>query len=106
MMSMRSFTGFIWASLGRWRSVWNRNRLRPWGTSSGCSVRGGDFSWPPVGTFHGHQRGPHVATSGDFLMATDIPHLYGWSVVRVTIPYRYSLGSLRLTDELSHIAPA
>lgn len=36
------------------------------------SVRGGDFSWPPVGTFRGHQRGPHLATSGDFLMATDI----------------------------------
>jgi hypothetical protein len=34
------------------------------------SVRGGDFPWPRAGTFVGHQRGPHLATSGDFLMAT------------------------------------
>jgi hypothetical protein len=41
------------------------------GLPSWHSVRGGDFSWPPVGTFRGHQRGPHLATRGDFLMATD-----------------------------------
>ena len=35
-------------------------------------MKGGDFSWPPVGTFRGHQRGPQLATSGYFLMATDI----------------------------------
>jgi hypothetical protein len=35
------------------------------------SVRGGDFSWPKTGTFHGHQRGPQLAITGDFFMATD-----------------------------------
>ena len=35
-------------------------------------MRGGDFCWPPAGTFRGHHRGPHVATSGYFLMAMDI----------------------------------
>ena len=35
------------------------------------SVRGGDFSWPQAGTSAGHHWGPHLATSGDFLMATD-----------------------------------
>ena len=34
-------------------------------------MKGGDFSWPPMGTFRGHQRGPQLATSGYFLMATD-----------------------------------
>ena len=34
-------------------------------------MKGGDFSWPPVGTFRGHQRRPQLATSGYFLMATD-----------------------------------
>ncbi|MHB2029485.1 MAG: hypothetical protein ACYCPT_11795, partial [Acidimicrobiales bacterium] len=38
----------------------------------GYSMKGGDFSWPPVGTFRGHQRGPQLATSRYFLMATDI----------------------------------
>jgi hypothetical protein len=41
-------------------------------------VRGGDFSWPPVGTFRGHQWTLQLANSGDFLMATDsgkeLPH--------------------------------
>jgi len=36
-------------------------------------MKGGDFSWPPVGTFRGHQRRPQLATSGYFLMATDKP---------------------------------
>ena len=40
-------------------------------------MKGGDFSWPPVGTFHGHQWGPQLATSGYFLMATDIKRLRG-----------------------------
>ena len=35
-------------------------------------MKGGDFSWPPVGTFRGHQWGPQLATSEYFLMATDI----------------------------------
>ena len=35
------------------------------------SVRGGDFSWPQAGTSAGHHWGPHLATSGDFFMATD-----------------------------------
>jgi hypothetical protein len=34
-------------------------------------MKGGDFSWPPVGTFRGHQWGPQLATSEYFLMATD-----------------------------------
>jgi len=34
-------------------------------------MKGGDFFWPPVGTFRGHQRRPQLATSGYFLMATD-----------------------------------
>ncbi|MHB2029831.1 MAG: LLM class flavin-dependent oxidoreductase, partial [Acidimicrobiales bacterium] len=42
------------------------------GTAVGYSMKGGDFSWPPVGTFRGHQRGPQLATSRYFLMATDI----------------------------------
>jgi hypothetical protein len=36
-------------------------------------MKGGDFSWPPVGTFRGHQRRPQLATGGYFLMATDTP---------------------------------
>lgn len=40
-----------------------------------ASVRGEDFSWPPAGTFHGHQRRPHLATSGDFLRAMDMATL-------------------------------
>jgi hypothetical protein len=35
------------------------------------SVRGADFSWPPVRTSRGHQRGPHLAIRADFFMATD-----------------------------------
>jgi hypothetical protein len=35
------------------------------------SVRGGDFSWPQAGASPGHHWGPHLATSGDFFMATD-----------------------------------
>ena len=35
-------------------------------------MKGGDFSWPPVGTFRGHQWGPQLATSEYFLMATDM----------------------------------
>ena len=40
------------------------------------SVRNEDFRWPPAGTSRGHQQGPHLATSGDFFMATDMrtPH--------------------------------
>ncbi len=36
-----------------------------------ASVRSEDFRRPPAGTFRGHLRGPHLATSGDFLMAMD-----------------------------------
>ena len=43
-------------------------------------MKGGDFSWPPVGTFRGHQRGPQLATSGYFLMATDTSSLLFFGV--------------------------
>jgi hypothetical protein len=51
--------------------VWNYHRHRSGGSAVGCSTKGGDFSWSPVGTFRGHQWGPQLATSGYFLMATD-----------------------------------
>ena len=68
---MRSLTDFmerplVGAVLGR-----HRHRHRPGDFSGGCSVRGGDFCWPPAGTSRGHQRGPHLAASEDFFMATD-----------------------------------
>ena len=52
----------------------NHHRHRPGGTSLGCSIRGGEFPRPPVDTFRGHQWIPQLATSGYFLMATDITH--------------------------------
>ena len=36
-----------------------------------ASVRGADFSWPKTRTFGGHECGPLLAISADFLVATD-----------------------------------
>src|ERR1022692_2151883 len=72
-MSIRSLTDFIEVSL---RSA---RRLARTATVTGrrdpqvdASVRGADFSWPKLRTFGGHQRGPLMAISADFLVATDI----------------------------------
>ena len=49
-------------------------------------MRGGDFSWPQAGTFAGHQWGPHLATSGDLFMATDISATDEIALVKVHFP--------------------
>ena len=71
-MSMCSLTDFIetspW-SVRRFGS--HRHRHRPGDLLVDPSVRGGDFSWPKAGTFRGHQRGPQLAITGDFFVATD-----------------------------------
>src|SRR5665213_2522165 len=66
-------------SPGRCWGWWNHHRHRSGGTAVGYSMKGGDFSWPPVGTFRGHQWRPQLATSGYFLMATDsIPTTFAY----------------------------
>jgi hypothetical protein len=39
-----------------------------------ASVRGADFSWPKMRTFGGHECGPLMAISADFLVAMDKGH--------------------------------
>ena len=57
-MSMCSLTDFIEESLGLVRMLVSTATVTGQGTPQvDTSVRGGDFSWPQVGTF--------VATSGD-----------------------------------------
>ena len=69
---MCSLTDFIETSLGRCGGSVSTATVTGQGASLvDPSVRGGDFSWPKVGTFHGHQRGPQLAIIGDFFMATD-----------------------------------
>ncbi len=40
-------------------------------TQVDASVRGADFWWPKLRTFGGHQCGPLMAISADFLVAMD-----------------------------------
>ena len=47
-------------------------------------MKGGDFSWRPLGTFPGHQRRPQLATSRYFLMATDSKPKSEW-IIKVFI---------------------
>ena len=71
-MSMCSLTDFIEMSLGRCGGLVSTATVTGQGASLvDASVRGGDFSWPKAGTSRGHQRGPQLAKTGDFLMATD-----------------------------------
>src|SRR5205823_4100159 len=71
-MSIRSLTDFIELSPGRCGGGLGTATVTGRGTLEvDASVRGGDFHWPTARTFRGHQRGPHLATSGDFFMATD-----------------------------------
>src|ERR1019366_8105996 len=71
-MSIRSLTDFMEVSL---RSA---RRLASTATVTGrrgpqvdASVRGADFWWPKLRTFGGHQCGPLMAISADFLVAMD-----------------------------------
>jgi len=50
----------------------HRNRHRPGDSSGGCFSEGWGLLVATGGDFRGHQRGPQMATSGDFLVATDI----------------------------------
>ena len=69
---MCSLTDFIGTSLGRCGGSVSTATVTGQGASLvDPSVRGGDFWWPPAGTFHGHQRGHQLAITGDFFMATD-----------------------------------
>ena len=71
-MSMCSLTDFIEVSLGPERMLAsNRNRHRPGGTSGGWFSEGWGLLVAKGGDFRGHQRGPQMAISGDFLVATD-----------------------------------
>src|SRR5580693_7789621 len=71
-MSMCSLTDFIETSLGRCGGSVSTATVTGQGASwVDPSVRGGDFSWPKVGTLRGHQRGLQLAITGDFFMATD-----------------------------------
>jgi hypothetical protein len=71
-MSMCSLTDFIETSLGRCGGLVSTATVTGQGASLvDPSVRGGDFSWPKTGTSRGHQRGPQLAITGDFFMATD-----------------------------------
>jgi hypothetical protein len=68
-MSMCSLTDFIEASLGPVRMLAATATVTGEGASQvDTSVRGGDFSWPKVGTF--------VATSGD--LKWPIPGTFSW----------------------------
>ena len=70
---MRSLAVIIEQSLGRWSVLADTATVTGRGTLDvDASARNGDFRWPPAGTSRGHQRGPQLATSGDFLMATDM----------------------------------
>ena len=77
-MSMCSLTDFIETSLGRcggWVST-----ATVTGQGASCvdpSVRGGGLLVAKTGTFRGHQRGPQLAITGDFFMATDTRCLGG-----------------------------
>jgi hypothetical protein len=69
---MCSLTDFIETSLGRCGGLVSTATVTGQGASLvDASVRGGDFSWPKTGTSRGHQRGPQLAITGDFFMATD-----------------------------------
>ena len=71
-MSMCSLTDFIETSLGRCGGWVSTATVTGQGASLvDPSVRGGDFSWPKTGTSRGHQRGPQLAITGGFFMATD-----------------------------------
>src|SRR3954447_4738445 len=71
-MSMRCLTVIIEQSLGRCSVLADTATVTGRGTLDvDASATNGDFRWPPAGTSRGHQRGPQLATSGDFLMATD-----------------------------------
>src|SRR5580698_10399276 len=71
-MSMCSLTDFIETSLGRCGGSVSTATVTGQGASwVDPSARGGDFSWPKVGTLRGHQRGLQLAITGDFFMATD-----------------------------------
>src|SRR3954447_21680748 len=71
-MSMRSLAVIIEQSLGRCSVLADTATVTGRGTLDvDASARNGDFRWPPAETSRGHQRGPQLATSGDFLMATD-----------------------------------
>jgi hypothetical protein len=71
-MSMCSLTDFVEVSPWSVRMSASTATVTGQGTSQvDTSVRGGDFSWPQAGTFHGHHRGPQMAISEDFFMATD-----------------------------------
>ena len=75
-MSMCSLTDFIETSLGRCGGLVSTATVTGQGASwVDPSVRGGDFSWPKAGTSRGHQRGPQLAITGDFFMATDMAWL-------------------------------
>src|ERR1017187_5747434 len=71
-MSIRSLTDFMEVSLR------SEGRLGCTATVTGrrgpqvdTSVRGADFWWPKLRTFGGHQCGPLMAISADFLVAMD-----------------------------------
>ena len=72
-MSMCSLTDFIEVSPWSGADVGShRNRHRPGGLSGGYLSEGWGLLVAKSGDFCGHQRGPQMAITGDFLVATDI----------------------------------
>ena len=65
-MSIRSLADFNGAPWAVAVTGWHRHRHRP-----GPQLPLDTTSRKGWGLLHGHQRGPHLATSGDFFMATD-----------------------------------
>src|ERR1019366_4794809 len=97
-MSIRSLTDFMEVSLR------SERRLGCTATVTGrrgpqvdTSVRGADFWWPKLRTFGGHQCGPLMAISADFLVAMDkqlLRHPDAALPAQGPLP-QHGLGSLR-----------
>ena len=74
---MRSLTDFIEESPWSGSGVGSHhNRLGPGGPSGGYLSEGWGLLVAKSGDFCGHQRGPQMAITGDFLVATDIRWVY------------------------------